>query len=83
VGTALSGTEILIGKYLDPNTFLVAQLRPTAVPGATLERRFGAQFSLRLSFETRYLSQRPTLTTGLEPQSLRVFGTLFRWTRGW
>lgn len=84
VSTVLRGTEILIGKYLDHNTFLVAELRPTlAVPGATLERRFGSQWSVRASLETRYLPQRPSLTRGLRPETLQVFGALLRWRRGW
>jgi hypothetical protein len=84
LGTVLRGTEIVVGKYLDRNTFFVAELRPTlAVPGASLERRFGSQWSVRTSLETRYLPQRPSLTRGLRPETLPVFGALLRWTRGW
>ena len=84
VGTILRGTQIEIGKYLDRNTFFVMDIRPTlAIPGATLERRFGSSFRVRTSLETRFLPQRPSLTTGLRPQTQAVFGALLLWTRGW
>lgn len=84
VGSILRGTQIEVGKYLDRNTFVVVDLRPTlAIPGATLERRFGSSFRVRTSLETRFLPQRPSLTTGLQPQTQAVFGTLLFWTRRW
>lgn len=84
VGTILRGTQIEIGKYLDRNTFFVMDIRPTlAIPGATLERRFGTSLRLRTSLETRFLPQRPSLTAGLRPQTQAVFGALLLWTRGW
>lgn len=84
VGTVARGTQIEIGKYLDRNTFLVGQIRPTlAVPGATLERRLGTQLRLRTSLETRYLPQTPSLTDGLRPRVHQVLGAVLFWTRGW
>ncbi|HEX7121079.1 MAG TPA: translocation/assembly module TamB domain-containing protein, partial [Gemmatimonadaceae bacterium] len=83
-GTLLRGTEIQLGKYLDRNTFASFQVRPTlAVPGAVIERRLSPQFRWRVSLETRFLPERPTLTTGLTPTQFQVFGTLLRWTRSW
>jgi len=83
-GTLARGTQIEIGKYLDRNTFLVGQVRTTlAVPGATLERRFGAQFRARASLETRFQPLTPSLTAGLQPKMYQVLGVLMRWTRGW
>jgi translocation and assembly module TamB len=50
VGMLARGTQVEVGKYLDRNTFFVGQFRATfAVPGATLERRFGQQFRVRTS----------------------------------
>ena len=84
LGTVARGTQIEIGKYLDRNTFFVGQFRPTlAVPGATLERRFGSQWRLRTSLETRYHPLAPSLTTGLQPKMHQVIGALIRWTRSW
>jgi autotransporter translocation and assembly factor TamB len=83
-GTLARGTQIEIGKYLDRNTFFVGQFRATlAVPGATLERRFGNQFRLRTSLETRYHPLAPSLTTGLQPKAFQVLAAMMRWTRSW
>ena len=84
LGTVARGTQIEVGKYLDRNTFFVGQIRPTlAVPGATLERRFGTQWRLRTSLETRYHPVQPSLTSGLQPKMHQVIGALIRWTRSW
>lgn len=84
VGTLARGTQIEIGKYLDRHTFFVGQIRPTlAVPGATLERRFGTQFRIRTSLETRFHPLPPSLTVGLQPKAYQVLGAMVRWTRGW
>jgi translocation and assembly module TamB len=85
VGTLARGTQIEIGKYLDRNTFFVGQFRPTlaAIPGATLERRFGTQFRIRTSLETRFQPQVPSLTAGVQPKIHQVLGALLFWTRGW
>jgi hypothetical protein len=84
VGTVLRGTEIQLGKYLDRRTFLMTQIRPTmAIPGLSLERSFGARFRFRSSFETRYQPQRPSLTTGLEPQTIQVLGALITMALRW
>jgi translocation and assembly module TamB len=82
--TLARGTQIEVGKYLDRNTFFVGQFRTTfAVPGATLERRFGTQFRVRTSLETRYHPLPPSLTSGLTPKPFQVFAALLRWTRTW
>lgn len=82
--TLARGTQIEVGKYLDRNTFFVGQFRPTfAVPGATLERRFGTQFRVRTSLETRYQPLTPSLTAGLQPKAFQVLAALLLWTRSW
>jgi translocation and assembly module TamB len=82
--TLARGTQIEVGKYLDRNTFFVGQFRSTfAVPGATLERRFGAQFRVRTSLETRYHPLAPSLTTGLQPKAYQVIAALLLWTKSW
>jgi translocation and assembly module TamB len=83
-GTLARGTQIEVGKYLDRNTFFVGQFRATfAVPGATLERRFGSQFKLRTSLETRYHPLQPSLTAGLLPKPYQVLAGMMLWTRSW
>ena len=83
-GTLARGTQIEVGKYLDRNTFFVGQFRATfAVPGATLERRFGTQFKLRTSLETRYHPLQPSLTSGLLPKPYQVLAGMMLWTRSW
>ncbi len=78
------GTQVEIGKYLDRNTFFYGTFRPTfALPGATVERRFGTQFRARASLEPRYLPQVPSLTSGLQPRVQQVIGALLFWTRAW
>jgi translocation and assembly module TamB len=82
--TLARGTQVEIGKYLDRNTFFVGQFRATlAVPGATLERRYGTQFRVRTSLETRYHPLSPSLTTGLQPKAYQVLAAVLRWTRSW
>ena len=83
-GTLARGTQIEVGKYLDRNTFFVGQFRATfAVPGATLERRFGQQFRLRTSLETRYHPLAPSLTSGLLPKPYQVLAGMLLWVRSW
>ncbi|HUQ84385.1 MAG TPA: translocation/assembly module TamB domain-containing protein [Gemmatimonadaceae bacterium] len=79
------GTEVEIGKYTDPNTFVALQARLSsfasdpkdrAVPGIRVQRRLGKGFSLDASFTPRYIPQAPTLETkGIAPKSTGVFGT--------
>ncbi len=84
LGALVRGTEIRIGKYTDSRTFVVADVRPTfVIPGASLERRFGNRFRLSTSFETRYLPQQPSLTVGLTPRTIQVFGALLSWSLRW
>lgn len=83
-GTLARGTQVEVGKYLDRNTFFIGQFRATfAVPGATLERRFGTQFKVRTSLETRYNPLAPSLTAGLQPKPYQVLAGMLFWTRSW
>ena len=77
------GTEIEVGKYTDPNTFVAVQARlstfasnPTdrAVPGIRVQRRLGKGFTLDASFTPRYIPQQPSLEN-VAPRSTGVFGT--------
>ncbi len=82
--TVARGTQLEIGKYLNRNTFFVGQFRATFdVPGATLERRYGTQFRVRTSLETRYHPLVPSLTAGLLPKEYHVIAAVLRWTRSW
>jgi translocation and assembly module TamB len=77
------GTEIEVGKYTDPNTFVALQARLStfasnpsdrAVPGIRVQRRMGKGFTLDASFTPRYVPQTPSLER-LTPRSTGVFGT--------
>jgi len=82
--TLLRGTEIEIGKYVDRNTFVLGRVRPTlAIPGASLERRFGRQFKVRTTFETRFQARPPSLSALVKAKELGVFGGALTWTLVW
>ena len=77
------GTELEIGKYTDPNTFVSVQMRLSsfasnpndrAVPGIRMQRRMGKGFALDASFGPRYVPQAPSLES-VNPSSVGVFGT--------
>ena len=77
------GTEIEVGKYTDPNTFVAVQARLStfasnpndrAVPGVRVHRRLGKGFTLDASFTPRYIPQSPSLER-VTPRSTGVFGT--------
>jgi translocation and assembly module TamB len=78
------GTEVEVGKYTDPNTFVAVQARLStfasnpsdrAVPGVRLQRRLGKGFTFDASFTPRYIPQAPTLENNVTPKSTGVFGT--------
>jgi translocation and assembly module TamB len=82
--TVLRGTEIEIGKYADRHTFVSGRVRPTlAIPGASVERRIGQRFILRGTFDTRFQPRAPSLSTGLEPTTVQVFGALLTMKLAW
>lgn len=82
--TVLKGTELEIGKYTGRNTFVLGRVRTSlAIPGALVERRVGRKIMLRGSFETRFLPERPTLTSGLTPKTIQVIGALMSWKLAW
>jgi translocation and assembly module TamB len=77
------GTELEIGKYTDPNTFVAVQTRLStfasnpndrAVPGIRVHRRLGKGFTLDASFAPRYVPQ-PSSLELTTPRSTGVFGT--------
>jgi hypothetical protein len=77
------GTELEIGKYTDPNTFVAVQARLStfasnpsdrAVPGIRVHRRLGKGFTLDASFTPRYVPQ-PSSLELITPRSTGVFGT--------
>jgi translocation and assembly module TamB len=83
------GTEIEVGKYTDPNTFVGLQARLStfasnpgdrAVPGIRVQRRLGKGFSIDASFTPRYLPQAPTLEL-VTPKNTGIFGAFL--TREW
>jgi len=85
------GTQVEVGKYTDPNTFVAVNARLSsfasnpgdrAVPGIRVNRRMGKGFALDASFTPRYVPQTPTLeVNGVAPKSTGVFGTFL--SREW
>jgi translocation and assembly module TamB len=83
------GTQVEVGKYTDPNTFVAVSARLSsfasdpsdrAVPGIRVNRRMGKGFALDASFTPRYVPQAPSLET-LTPKNTGVFGTFL--SREW
>jgi len=85
------GTQVEVGKYTDPNTFVAVSARLSsfasnpsdrAVPGIRINRRMGKGFALDASFTPRYVPQPPTLEIdAVKPKSTGVFGTFL--SREW
>lgn len=75
VGTILKGTEIEIGKYLTPRTFVSVQARPTLIrPGLHFEYRTPSGFRWTTTYEARLLPRDPSLSIAQDPRVTSVFG---------
>jgi translocation and assembly module TamB len=75
VETLLAGTQVEAGKYLNKNTFVVFQARPTFVaPGARVEYRMPRGYRIEASIEPRFLLRQPTLSTQQDPKPTSVLG---------
>jgi len=75
VQTLLAGTQVEAGKYLNKNTFVVFQARPTFVaPGARVEYRMPRGYRIEASIEPRFLIRQPTLSTQQDPKPTSVLG---------
>jgi translocation and assembly module TamB len=70
----LSGTEIELGKYVDPRTYLAVQARAKGLPGVALRQRTSKGFTYELSMEPRFKVSEPTLAPNQTPKPLPVFG---------
>ncbi|HEX8850140.1 MAG TPA: translocation/assembly module TamB domain-containing protein [Gemmatimonadaceae bacterium] len=75
------GTEVEIGKYVDPRTYVSIQSRLTnpfggqkSPLGVRLVRRTGAGFQYQASYEPRYQVQTPTLAPSQDVSTFGVFG---------
>jgi translocation and assembly module TamB len=74
----LSGTEIELGKYVDPRTYLALQARARGIPGIALRQRSSKGFIYEASMEPRFRVVDPTLDPNQSPKSLVVFGAFIR-----
>ena len=75
VRTLLAGTQVEAGKYLNKNTFVVLQARPTFVaPGARVEYRLPRGYRIEASIEPRFLIRQPSLSTQQDPKPTSVLG---------
>ncbi|MBX6332502.1 MAG: translocation/assembly module TamB, partial [Gemmatimonadaceae bacterium] len=78
VETLLAGTQVEAGKYVDRQTFVAFQARPTLVaPGIRVERRMRGGYRLQASIEPRFLVRQPTLSEEQTPSATSVFGAFF------
>ena len=75
------GTEVEIGKYIDPRTYVSIQSRLTnpfgadkAPPGIRLVQRTGRGFQYEASYEPRFQVQTPTLSPNQDISTFGVFG---------
>ncbi len=75
VQTLLAGTQVEAGKYLNKNTFVVFQARPTFVaPGARVEYRMPRGYRIEASIEPRFLIRQPSLSMLQDPKPTSVLG---------
>ena len=73
IGDFLKGTEVELGKYVDPRTYLSLQAR-AGIPGVRLRQRTAKGFSYELSMEPRYRVEVPTLQPSTTLKPIAVFG---------
>ena len=85
LGGFLRSTQVEIGKYIDPKTYLAIQSRLTLdrkvnIPGVVLRRRTGLGLQYEASFEPRYQISDPTLDVqqSANPAIYGVFGAFIR-----
>jgi translocation and assembly module TamB len=70
IGSLLKGTEVELGKYIDPMTFVSVQTRlQSKFPGLRAQRRTAKGFRLELSLEPRYTILPPSLDVTTTTQS--------------
>ena len=75
IGSLLKGTEVELGKYVDPRTFVSIQTRlQSNIPGIRAQRRTAKGFRFELSFEPRYRVEEPTLEAVPTTKPFSVFG---------
>ena len=74
IKSLLQGTEVELGKYVDPQTFVSVQTRATGRPGLRAQRRTAKGFRFELSFEPRYEIIEPSLDATTSTKQFGVFG---------
>jgi hypothetical protein len=76
IGSLLKGTEVELGKYVDPMTFVSVQTRlQSKFPGLRAQRRTAKGFRFELSLEPRYKILQPTLDAATTtPSPYPVYG---------
>jgi hypothetical protein len=80
----LLGTELEVGKYINPNTFVAFEGSTSVLqsrgctkvpPGLRLEHRTPAGYRIETSFEPRFLLRPPTLRQPREDCAKQISGT--------
>lgn len=81
IGDFLRGTQVELGKYVDPRTYLSLQARAQGIPGVQLRQRTAKGFTYTMSFEPRYPVTAPTLAPAGNLHQFGVFGAFI--SREW
>ncbi|MDQ2767384.1 MAG: translocation/assembly module TamB, partial [Gemmatimonadota bacterium] len=78
IGTILAGTQIEAGKYVDRQTYVATQIRGQGTtPGFVVQRRLSKGYRIEASIDSRFLVNRPTLSSDVPIRSEAAFGAFF------
>ncbi|HWE42978.1 MAG TPA: translocation/assembly module TamB domain-containing protein [Gemmatimonadaceae bacterium] len=77
----LVGTQVELGKYIDPRTYLSLRAAGKGYPGIGIRQRTAKGFIYELSFEPRFPVTAPSLDPAGNQHQFEVFGAFI--TREW
>jgi hypothetical protein len=77
----LAGTQVELGKYIDPRTYLSLRAAGKGYPGIGLRQRTAKGFIYEMSFEPRFPVTAPSLDAAGNRHQFGVFGAFV--TREW
>jgi len=77
----LTGTQVELGKYVDPRTYLALRAAGTGLPGIALRQRTSKGFIYEATLEPRAPVIAPSLDPNTTLRQFEVFGAFI--TREW
>ena len=77
----LTGTQLELGKYVDPRTYLALRAAGTGLPGIALRQRTSKGFIYEATLEPRFAISQPSLSPVNNTHPFEVFGAFI--TREW